>query len=257
VREIQEQLAPLLSGAPQKVWASPFGQDTQGMPLKRWEAMFRDWASEYWPSQPVRGTLQWLRDEFVGAARFVGRGFVKLPFGAIAGFFLILGMVNSDWAVGQLQQTRISHDGWGMQQQYTQLYARGFDGFDSLTQFEQIRVENYWVLVAAGGILFLALFRPIFGARADLLAILLAVYGVVHVFFFFDTHLDSIVPDPNVRNLEYRAAPLIVGITFAVLLVSLIWVLLTRVVTHFQESPKADRHFLRSFYQSLLGLPPR
>ena len=71
------------------------------------------------------------------------------------------------------------------------------------------------------------------------------------------TRLEYVVSETSVRDLEYRAAGLIVGITFGILLISLIWVLVVRVITHFQESPKAERHFLRSFYQSLLGLPPR
>jgi tRNA A-37 threonylcarbamoyl transferase component Bud32 len=247
-REIQDALAPVVSGAPQKVWSSPFGKDTEGFPLKRWEGMFREWASEYWPSRPVRSTLQWIRDEIVAAAKFAGRGLAKLPWGAIAGFFLILGMVHTDWAVGQVQYYRGP---------YSDTVARGFDGFQTLTSFGVIRVENYWMLVVAGGILFLSLFRPIFGARADLLAILLAGYGVLHVICYFNTRLDSVLFDPAARALEYRAAPLITGITFAVLLVSLVWSMLARVVLHFQETPQADRHFLKSFYQSLLGLPPR
>jgi hypothetical protein len=218
--------------------------------------MLREFASEYWPGQPVRSTFQWFKNEIASAAKLVWRGLLKLPWGAMAGFFLILGMVNSDWVVGQrlYQQTN-----------YTTIpphvvsYTNtdGFDAYRSLTKFGNIRVENIWILVAAGGILFLAVFRPLFGARADLLAILLAVYGIVHIGLFFSTPLEYAVAEPNVTNLEYRAAGLIVGITFGVLLLSLIWVLFVRVITHFQETPKSDRHFLRSFYESLLGMPPK
>ena len=66
--------------------------------------MFREWASEYWPSQPVRNTLQWLRDELVACAKFLGRAFLKLPWAAIAGFGLIIGMINADWVVGEVDR---------------------------------------------------------------------------------------------------------------------------------------------------------
>ena len=166
-------------------------------------------------------------------------------------------MVNSDWAVGQYRYSRTEFNPWGMPQQVSYTNTRGFDGFDTLTRFGSIPVENYWVLVVAGGILFLALFRPLFGVRADLLAILLAAYGVVHILFFFGMIVDRAVSDPEISHLEYRAAPLVVGVTFSVLLISLIWTLLARVATHFQQMPPGERHFLKSFYQSLLGLPPR
>ena len=256
-RQIQTALAPVISGISPSAWGKSIDRDGQAGGYKRWEAMLREFASEYWPGQPVRGTLQWLRNEIVSAAKVLWQGLLKLPWGAMAGFFLILGMVNTDWAVGQTQQQRTERHPWGVQQIVTYNVPQGFDGFDTLTQFDAIRVENYWVLVAAGGILFLAVFRPIFGARADLLAILLAIYGIVHVVLFFQTPLNLVVAHSNVSNLEYRAAGLVVGITFGVLLVSLIWVLLVRIIMHFQESPKTDRNFLRSFYQSLLGLPPR
>ena len=249
--------------------------------MKRWEAVFREWASEYWPNQPVRSTLQWMRDEMVAGAVFLAQGILKLPWGAIAGFFLILGMVNSYWAMGQVKYQHyarvVTDNGDGsvtqsVAQPIIQFHPRGFDGFSSLTQFGVIRVENYWVLVAAGGILFLAVFRPVFGPRADLLAILLAGYGILHVCLFYNTPpefitteivsgLSPIKPrfitnEMNVARMEYRAAPLVVGITFAVLLLSLLWSMFVRVTAHFQAAPPEDRRFLRSFYESLLGLPP-
>lgn len=262
-RQMQEALAPALSGAPQKVWSAPFGRDTQGVPLKRWEAMFREWASEYWPSQRVRGTLERAREEILVKLVEAGR---KFPWGAMAGFFLIVGMVSSYWAVGQRTYYHTEYDrSWDgrserprvLRERVPETSTQGYDGFRTLSRFGPIRVENHWVMVAAGGILFLSLFRPFFGAKADLLAILLAVYGILHIHFFFNTFTQDIVVDANVHNIEFRAAPLIVGITFAVLLISLIWNLIVQIVTHFQASPKAERHFLKSFYQSLLGLPPR
>lgn len=277
-REIQEALRPVISAAPQKAWTTPFGRDTEGQPLKRWEAMFREWASEYWPSQPVRNSFEWMRDEIVSSAKFAGRAFLKLPFGAIAGFALIIGMVSADWAVGDAEYTRteyqsvreVDHDGRSHYRRApvevkSSIQTRGFDGFQTQTSFGildvganwiPLRIENYWVIVAAGGILFLALFRPVFGPKADLLAILLAVYGIHHVMMFLRTPPEHAVGTYDVSNLEYRAAPLIVGLTFFVMLLAVIWTLFSRVMTHFQETPKEDRHFLKSFYQSLLGLPP-
>jgi hypothetical protein len=255
-RQIQTALAPVISSISPKAWVGEATRDNAAGGMKRWEAMFREFASEYWPGQPVRGTLQWLKNEVTAAGKAAWRGLMKLPWGAMAGFFLILGMINTDWVVGQRPyESRDYHRGTYLY--VTEHHAQGFDAFDSLTQFGPIRVENYWVLVAAGGILFLAVFRPLFGARADLLAILLAVYGIVHIVLFFQTPLEYAVPSPDIRNLEYRAAGLVVGITFAIMLVSLVWLLFVRVVTHFQDTPKSDRHLLRSFYQSLLGLPPK
>jgi tRNA A-37 threonylcarbamoyl transferase component Bud32 len=255
-RQIQTALAPVVSMASPKSWLGEATRENLPGGVKRWEAMLREFASEYWPGQPVRSTFQWFKNEIASAAKAVWRGLLKLPWGAMAGFFLILGMVNSDWVVGQRQYQRDDYM-YYPPRVVTYSDTHGFDGFESLTKFGNIRVENVWILMAAGGILFLAVFRPLFGARADLLAILLAIYGIVHIGLFFATPLEYAVAEPNVSQLEYRAAGLIVGITFGVLLVSLIWVLFVRVVTHFQETPKGDRQFLQSFYQSLLGLPPR
>lgn len=268
-RQVQYDLAPVVSAAPQSVWNNPFGKHAEGVFPKRWEAMFQEWASEYWPREPFRSTLQWIRDELVAGAKFLGDKFLKLPWGAIAGFALILGMVNSDWTVGQYadkrkeydRRTRVTH-------YYTSASTRGFDGFETQTRFGvipvgrneiPIHVENSWLLVAAGGILFLAVFRPVFGPKGDLLAILLAVYGMAHSVLFLHTPMEYLIDSPHsaVSNVEFRAAPLIAGFTFAVLLLSLFWTLLSRALTRFQESPKEERRFLRSFYESLLGLPPR
>lgn len=268
-RKMQDDLAPVISAAPLTLWNSPFGKNGEGVFPKRWEAMFREWASEYWPSQPVRNTLQWMRDEFVAGAKYVGNGILKLPWGAIAGFALIVGMINADWAIGQVQYEYRNYDRQNRGYQYmSTTRTRGFDGFDTQTRFGIIqvganqiplRMENFWLVVVAGGILFLAVFRPVFGPRSDLLGIFLAAYGIYHVILFFGTPPESIInPDEgSVTNIEFRAAPLITGLTFAVLLVSLIWSLFNRMATHFQESPVEERGFLRSFYESLLGLPPR
>jgi len=276
-RQMQDDLQPVLSGSQQKAWSPAFGGDVEGHPLKRWEALFQEWATKYFPGQPMRNTLQWGRDEIVGLVKAAGRSFLKLPFGAIAGFFLILWMVNSDWAVGEYEYKRrvsnshisVSHDGRRVRtepQHEVDWRTQGYDGFRTHTRFGSvhfqgnwipIRVENEWVLLAAGGILFLALFRPVFGPKADLLAIVLAGYGIMHVFMFFSTPPDLLLDQVNVKDVEYRAAPLVIGIAFLVLMLAMIWSMLSRVVTHFRESPKEDRRFLRSFYESLLGLPPR
>ncbi len=276
-RQIQEALAPVLSVPPERLWSGPFGRNSEGMPMKRWEAVFREWASEYWPSRSVRGTMEWMRDEVVAGAVFLAQGLLKLPWGAIAGFFLILGMVNSYWAMGRVEsqhygRVSFTEDGVAksVAQPIAEIHTRGFDGFDSLTRFDMIRVENYWVLVAAGGILFLALFRPVFGPRADLLAILLAGYGILHVCLFYNTPAEYVISEMvsgprwhpsithvlNVSHMEYRAAPLVVGITFAVLLLSLVWNMFSRLAANLQAAPAEDRRFLRSFYESILGLPP-
>ena len=260
--EIQEALAPHVAAPGQRLWPGPFGRDTEGQPLKKWEAMFREWASEYWPSRPVRNSLEWLRDEVVAGAKFVfHQVFLKLPWGAIAGFFLILGMVHSDWAMGAVQYQSHRYDSWDgesrdVRRAYTETRMQGFDGFRTLTRIGPIRVENYWVLVVAGGILFFAVFRPIFGVKSDLLAISLAAYGIFHVCTFFLTPTQYVVAEPHVSYVEYRAAPLVTGVTFAVLLLALVWGMVVRVVAHFQASPPKERGFMRSFYESLLGLPP-
>ena len=107
----------------------------------------------------------------------------------------------------------------------------------------------------------MALLRPVFGPRGDLLGMLLAIYGLYHVVLFLNTPPEDalVLRDgmDRVSMVEIRAAPLIAGMTFAVLLLSLIWSLFSRIALHLQETPKEERHFLRSFYESLLGLPPR
>ncbi len=287
-KQIQDVLAPLISSTSQTAWASPHGRDVEGASPNRLKALFQEWASEYWPSDRVRGTLEWGSSAFIAKLKSFGSLLLKLPWGTIAGFFLIVGMVNTSWVVGKEahgyinksngHSSREPEPDWdektipmdkdfGKSEYEINYYTRGYDAFDTQTSFGVINipnqripiyVENFWLLVAAGGILFLALFRPVFGPRGDLLAVLIAVYGIQHIVLFLGTPTEEILVRnyDQVVGIEYRPAPLITGLVFGLLLLGLVWRLFLAVVQHHQETPESERHVLRSLFQSILGLPP-
>jgi hypothetical protein len=165
------------------------------------------------------------------AAHFLKRFLVSFPWATAVACGLVITLTNLPW-LG---------------------YAGGYHGTtgtDTWIVVNGIQVENFWPAVAVGLVGFLTLFRPLLGFRSELLSIGLCAYGIAHVALFYTAgeygrHWDPIV----IRDaVQLTASPLIIGITFAVLMLGNLWSLFRRIV----QSMKGERNMrsmLRSVYR--------
>ena len=127
-----------------------------------------------------------------------------------------------------------------------------FNAWSSSILVEKVRVENYWMVYATGAIAALALFRPYLGAKSDLLSILIAGLGIIHVFALYSEQDFAFEGLTSFREVQITASPLAVGLIFVCLGLGCIWRLIKRVIDSISPEERGFRSVCRSFYRVVL-----
>lgn len=141
----------------------------------------------------------------------------EFPFPTVAACGFIAAVTALPWVVAsEIRPTIWDPIGRVVQSEPVE---RAFVGYETWTRLGGMNFENYWPAVAAGVIAFLALFRRRLGLRSELLSVCLCLYGMAHIYFIYESRQYGAYWQRDLRDAQLTAAPLVVGATFAVLLV--------------------------------------
>lgn len=132
-----------------------------------------------------------------------------------------------------------------------ELITVGLDSWNSSILVHGVQLENSWLVYAACAIAGLALLRPFLGIRSDLISILLAAYGLGHIYYLLVFQTMVFEPTP-LDEYQLQASPLAVGLIFAFLLIGCFWNLVVRVFRAMDRQDRGVAGFCRSVYRVVL-----